>query len=332
MNRQLKYALRYAAIYLLCIVGAATQPAAAQTSTGFTSTSTPSLAVFSSQLFLAWTDLNTNPHAIKVAASSDGINFGSPVTLFGNNTSIPNAGPAIAAFNGKMYLTWTGGGNAINIASSTDGLNYSNKSLVKNPSNNSVNTAIGTTALAAVNGRLYLAWAGEDPNHSINVASSADGVNFTTPQTYLIQGQYGTPYSPALAVLSGNLYLGVTAGPAQAGLSGVFQLWLLDFSVDTSGNQTLVTTYSVVYSSPAGPGLGVKGNELGYAFLSTTGGANFNNLLDYTQQSNGTLLASPLQEFNTAAYGSPAIAGFNSQLFYAYTQNPGNTIYIMSVP
>ena len=90
--------------------------------------------------------------------------------MFSGESSIPSAAPSIVAFNGKMYLYWTGGFQDINVATSTDGLHYANKALVVSGGN--VMTTLGSTAVAVAHGHIYLAWAGTDwaiPLMSLNL-------------------------------------------------------------------------------------------------------------------------------------------------------------------
>jgi hypothetical protein len=59
----------------------------------------------------------------------------------------------------------------LNVISSTDLQHFENKVTLTQ------NSGLGP-ALAFGNGRLFIAWVGTDPNSSLNVMSSIDGVNF----------------------------------------------------------------------------------------------------------------------------------------------------------
>jgi hypothetical protein len=137
---------------------------------------TPSAAVFNGGVVLAWTGTNAD-HSVIVASSCDGLNFGAP-QVFGTNTSF--TGPGLTAFNGYLWLGWAGD-NRINLATSTDGLNFGNQFLVGTEQTYNSYTSI---ALAGSSRNLYLAFAGVDEWHTLNIGSSLDGVNFGPPAVH----------------------------------------------------------------------------------------------------------------------------------------------------
>jgi hypothetical protein len=284
----------------LFAVSASPQPAFAETllATGQTSTEGPALAVFNGNLFMAWTGTDGN-HSINVAKSSDGLHFGPPV-VFPNNSSVWYAAPAITAFKGKMYLTWTGYQAHINIASSTDGLHYSNQSLVTNPNTGAVQTANGSTALTATaNGTLYLGWSGTDGQHTPNLASSTDGVHFTSPSIYV---DNSSRWSPALTTVNGS------------------NIPIFAFTQEAVGERpcrTVEGTYGAGFLLPAcppgagqtGPGLGALGTEY-FVIWAGTGTA-----VEVIISPNG---AGAVHTGQTCV-GNPAIVGFNGHVYYAWT-------------
>jgi hypothetical protein len=110
--------------------------------------------------------------------------------------------PAIANFNGALYLAWTGtdARGSLNIASSTDGgANFGAKTTLNE-------TSATGPALAAFNNKLFIAWVGTDASHSLNIASSSDGKNFgntvTLPQA--------SNLSPVLTVAGNKLFIAWT--------------------------------------------------------------------------------------------------------------------------
>lgn len=155
----------------------------------------PSLAAFNGKLYLAWAGTDS-AHHLNVAASSDGTTFGTPTVL--NNTAASDTGPAITVFNGLLYIAWQGGDGALNVISSSDGVNFGNQLLVSNY------TSSCTPAIAATSGILYVAYCfSTNDGSGFDVASSVDGVNWSASGT-VPPGEF-TYYTPALAVYDGDL-------------------------------------------------------------------------------------------------------------------------------
>ena len=269
----------------------------------------PSLAVFNGKLFMAWTGTDSN-HSINVAESYDGLHFGSPV-VFLNNSSVWYAAPAIAAFNGKLYLTWTGYWAHINIASSTDGLHFSHQSLVTDPNTGAVQTANGSTALAAVNGKLYVAWSGTDGVNTINVATSTDGVHFTHPYLYTELG-HGSPWSPALGANNHGMTVAFTSVPV--GEQPCRRVYGLPVP-GSGGGISFLLPACPPGSYNTGPGLGALGTE---TFVIWVGTAQADEVIidafgtTHTETHTGQ-----------TAIGNPAIVGFNGHVYYAWTGTDG---------
>ena len=78
-----------------------------------------------------------------------------PVTTLSQNSV---TGPALAVFNGRLYMAWTGTDNPnhLNVAYTTDGVNFT--APVTLSGNSSV--AWAGPGLAAFNGKLYLSFTG----------------------------------------------------------------------------------------------------------------------------------------------------------------------------
>ena len=108
-----------------------------------------------------------------------------PVTL-GDRS---NEGSSAAVFNGKLHLAYIGTNrdNTLNITSSSDGQSFSTSQIAGNSN--------FSPSITAYNGRLYLAWAAKN-SFRIQVASSSDGVNFSTP----VPTTFTTQSGPALGV------------------------------------------------------------------------------------------------------------------------------------
>jgi hypothetical protein len=89
----------------------------------------PTLASFNGRLYLGWTGLDGH---LNVESSANGMTFSNKVTLgetslltFGTQTQ--TLSPALASFDGKLYIAWTGNVTTLNVESSTDGMTFSNK-------------------------------------------------------------------------------------------------------------------------------------------------------------------------------------------------------------
>jgi hypothetical protein len=99
-------------------------------------------------------------------SSADGKTFVNKVPVVGNTSP---AGPALASFNNKLYLAWTGTDKAgdLNVMSSPDGETFEvqNKKTLGD-------TGRSGPALASFNNKLYLGWTGTDAKGDLNVSSS----------------------------------------------------------------------------------------------------------------------------------------------------------------
>lgn len=292
----------------------------------------PALAVFNGRLFLAWTGTDGN-HSLNVAESSDGLHFSNPV-VFAGQSSIPSAAPSIVAFNGKMYLYWTGGFQDINVATSTDGLHYANKSLVESGGN--VMTALGSTAVAVAHGRIYLAWAGTDSAHTINVAESSDGVHFGTPTLITdptLQGA-GSLYSPGLAAISDGLEYTVypaftpetfVKGPGVS-VGHTTEVYPLNSSL---GGANVSVKFPIIaapnddsFTGQDGPGCMVTTNGLTCVYVDAFTHLRIHLMVRNTSTGTVSQLADEVIG-NELAIGNPAIVEFNNLAIIAWTGTDG---------
>jgi hypothetical protein len=117
----------------------------------------PALADANGQLYIAWVGIDKERH-LNVESSSNGVNFGNKVTL--PETSEGNVGPtfrhpspALAGFDGSVYIAWKGGEGRLNTEWSTDGVNFGGKVTYPIVSN----FGSGPT-LASSDGSLYMGW------------------------------------------------------------------------------------------------------------------------------------------------------------------------------
>jgi len=70
--------------------------------------------------------------------------------------------PAIANFNGKIYIAWTGTDGRLNVESSSDGTTFGNQVILNQTSN-------AGPALASFGGDLDIAWTGTDGRLNVTI-------------------------------------------------------------------------------------------------------------------------------------------------------------------
>jgi hypothetical protein len=174
------------------------------TTFGATSDAAPALVEFHGKTFMAWS--NSTNGALNLAVvvrGQNGYQLESQVTL--STYLSPGRSPALAVFNGRAYMAWTGTNGQLNVVSTADGVHIEKVTLP--------DTSRTGPTLAAFNGRLYLGWTGLDGR--LNVESSANGMTFgnkvTLPETsYIVSGKQVVELSPALASFGGRLYIAWT--------------------------------------------------------------------------------------------------------------------------
>jgi hypothetical protein len=137
----------------------------------------PTLVNFDGAVRLAWTQADGHG-TLAIAA---GLEFGEveklTIHVDGGPAEASSARPALAVHNGRLFLAWTGtdAQHHLNVATSVDGRNFSNKVILPE-------TALGGPALVSAEqlgrSRLTLAWTGTDAQHHVNLLSSRDGLNF----------------------------------------------------------------------------------------------------------------------------------------------------------
>jgi hypothetical protein len=184
--------------------------------------------------------------------------MGSQVTL--SQTS--GHGPALTAFNNALVLAWAGYHNDyLNVASSTDaGQTWGSPTVIT-----SEETVVGepypkeqtvtTPAIATLNGLFYVAWAGTDGHHSLNLMQSSDLKSFSDQVILPTFGlREGT--GPALAVFENALFVAWTDKNNQLNLASIYQGTFYNW--DQVGSETS-------YSSPA------LAADASYLYLAWTG-------------------------------------------------------------
>lgn len=214
-----------------------------------------------------------------------------PMSYIGNS----NLAPAIATFNGRLYMAWIGtdANHRINLMSSTDGLNFNNHVVLADNSNHA-------PALVAFNGALYLAWTGTDSRQTLTIMSSADGINFGNKVALgnsSIQG-------PALATLNGLLYIAWTGTDSNHSLNVMSSANGVNF-----GNQV-----SFRDNSTQGPALTAFNGSL---YLAWTG-TDRNHSLNIMSSANGINFGNKAA-FADNSNNSPALAALNGVLHLSWT-------------
>jgi hypothetical protein len=178
------------------------------------SNETPALAVFNGRLYIAWTGREgvfNDDRFVNIMSTSNGVNWGNKVTL--PELTHSETGPALAAFDGQLYVAWTGKDHHLNVESSSNGVSWGNKVTLPE-------TSQEDPGLASFNGRLFIGWKGTDDRP--NVESSSDGVAFGNKVTY--GGEVYTDSGPDLADVGGSVDMDWLSGDKTCdGCSGYAQ-------------------------------------------------------------------------------------------------------------
>jgi len=220
-------------------------------------------------------------------------------------------GPALAIFNGRLYMAWTGTDNPnhLNVAYTTDGVNFTAPVVI--PNNSSVNYA--GPGLTAFNGKLYLSWTGGSA--LVNYISSSDGVTWGNKVVTTWKTVRGT----TLTVNSAGtvMYLGFS------GLTSPYLIQVYNTSDGVNWGPYVTENYQGQGStfSPAILGVPTGGVEVGFASLPTSG--SFNPCPWNCIVLNGaTLVPGPLSPGvsapGTTGTAGPGLGYFNSVLQIAW--------------
>jgi hypothetical protein len=178
----------------------------------------PALAQFNQKLYISWVYSNN----LFMMSSLDGVVFADKseicVPTSGSSVAQPvqsACGPALAAFDGKLWLAWTTNdtdGNVM-LASSSDGVEWSEPVAVGGSSVNGPGLGVFTPDGSPE--QLYVTWTSEVSQ--VYVAFTTDGQSFT-PTGLTNNGQSELAHaSPALGAFDGQLYL-IFAPSTSAGL------------------------------------------------------------------------------------------------------------------
>lgn len=165
---------------------------------GQSSSSSPSLAVFNSLLFLSYLEDPNLPLNMMICNTADGQNWNGLGTQMGYGSLFT---PSLAPFNGSLFAAFVGknSGNNISVIYSPDGQSW------WSPVEIGQQTQLGVS-LAAFGDQLYLAFVG--PGNQLFVCSSTDGRNWTSPAD---TGQT-SQCAPSLTVYGGQLFMAFIDG------------------------------------------------------------------------------------------------------------------------
>ncbi len=162
-------------------------------------------------------------------------------------------------------------------------------------------------ALVGFNGRLYMAWIDPHANNELTIASTTDGVNWSSGTHPLGSGNSNT--QPALAVFSGRLWLAWTGTDANSTLN-----------LSSSANGTTFTQAAQPLghnNSPDGPALRVFNNRLYYAWKGT----DSKHTLNIASSPDGSAWTTPEQPGggSYSSVNAPALAVWNFKLYLGWT-------------
>lgn len=160
-------------------------------------------------------------------------------------------------------------------------------------------------ALASFNGRLYMAWMDFHANNELTIASTTNGVNWSSGTHPL--GSGNTNSAPALTVFNGKLWLAWTGTDSNSTLNIA---WSSNGTTFTQVNHPLGNN-----NSPDGPALAVFSNKLYYAWKGT----DSNHTLNIASSTTGSTFTAPTQPGHYSSVNAPALAVWNSKLYMGWT-------------
>jgi hypothetical protein len=169
----------------------------------------PGLAVFDSQLYMAWKGVERDESMWWT--TFDGVNWAPQQQIPGVWSSV---GPSLAVFNNQLYMAWKGMYDDQSMWWTTfDGANWAPQQQIPG-----VWSSVGPS-LAVFNNQLYMAWKGMYDDQSM-WWTTFDGVNWAPQQQ--IPGVWSS-VGPSLAVFNNQLYM------AWKGMYGDQGIWFTNF-------------------------------------------------------------------------------------------------------
>ena len=164
---------------------------------------TPSLAVFNTNLQVAFAEPDVAAgvgHSLAICSSQDGVQWSDKVPI--NQASHDGSGPSLAVFDGKLWVAFIAANDSFDIlvCSSQDGVHWSGNTRVNQASRMAL-------SLAVFNNQLWLAFIANQPSNDVLVCNSSDGLNWSPN----IQVHQGSKTAPSLTVFNKQLWLAFVA-------------------------------------------------------------------------------------------------------------------------
>jgi hypothetical protein len=185
--------------------------------------SSPALAAFNGRLYLAFRGSGASTN-LYICSSADGTNWGSQTKITDQNDAQTSSSPALAAFNGRLYLGYRGWGasTSLYVCSSSNGTSWGSQTNVTDQ-NGAQTTVTAGPSLAAFGGALYMGYegaAGTGVNGAdLYVCSTTNGTTWGS-QTNLAEINGAQGYDGVALAANGSLMMAVYHGAHTASLYG----------------------------------------------------------------------------------------------------------------
>jgi glycerophosphoryl diester phosphodiesterase len=286
--------------------------------------SSPALVVSNGVLYYIH-EANDQGHEMLVSASTDGSTWQGPAAYL--DVKMGATGPGAAAFGNGVYVGFQSNDsrnvlyvtNKVTEAASYTGPSDPNGSGpqdgLASPATEQPNDIMATKpALAAFNGKLYVAFQGVNVQNDLYVASST-GNSFPTATQYT---NLQSSSAPALAAFNNKLFM------AFRGLNVDNDFYIT--SSQTGDNFPTATRYTNIQMGGA-PALATFNSQLCAAFQAN----DPSNHLHVTCSSDGVTWPTAPEISNVWTGSDPAMASFNGKLYIAYRANDSsNNVWIAS--
>jgi hypothetical protein len=238
----------------------------------------------------------------------DGANWVIPdIPVSQNGHSLTSEGPAMALFNGKLFLAYKGKDSDDLWFNTCDGQSLWLATDFEITQNGHSKTD-ASPALAAFNGKLFLAYKGSGSNDLW--FNTFDGANWLTPDLEITQnGHSKTDAGPALAAFNGKLFLAYKG-------SGSNDLWFNTFDGANWLTPDLEISQNGHSQTDARPALAVFNGKLFLAYKGAGSNDLWFNTFDGTNWLAQDLKVS--QNGHSQTDAGPALAVFNGKLYLAY--------------